>query len=123
MPMPLWFGHINKRIFNKLELRKGKRPVLAHVGRSSGKTYRTPLDAHPVADGYMFILVYGSGSDWVQNILAAGSAILEIDGKRIDLEAPRIVGPEVAIDALPEGTRRPPKFMNVTEFLQMDLSR
>jgi deazaflavin-dependent oxidoreductase (nitroreductase family) len=121
--MPLWFGHINKRIFNKLELRKGKRPVLAHVGRSSGKTYRTPLDAHPVADGYMFILVYGSGSDWVQNILAAGSAILEIDGKRIDLEAPRIVGPEVAIDALPEGTRRPPKFMNVTEFLQMDLSR
>lgn len=123
MPMPLWFGHVNKRIFNKMELRKGKRPVLAHVGRSSGKTYRTPLDAHPIAGGYMFILVYGSGSDWVQNILASGTAILEIDGKHLDLAAPRVVGPDAALAALRKGTRLPPKFMNVTEFLQMELDR
>ncbi len=45
MPMPLWFGQINKRVFNKMELKKGTRPVLTHVGRSSGTTYQTPLEA------------------------------------------------------------------------------
>ncbi len=83
MPMPLWFGQINKRVFNKMELKRGVRPVLTHVGRSSGKVYRTPLDAHPVDGGYLFILVYGSGSDWVQNALAAGTGCcgLHADGR------------------------------------------
>jgi hypothetical protein len=60
MPMPRWWGQINKRVFNPRELKRSVRPVLAHVGRTSGKTYRTPLDAHPVDGGYLFILVYGS---------------------------------------------------------------
>ncbi|GAB1511362.1 PNPOx family protein [Actinophytocola sp. KF-1] len=46
----------------------GKRPVLTHVGRRSGRTYRTPLDAHPVEGGYVFVLVYGPGSDWARNV-------------------------------------------------------
>ena len=82
MPMPLWFGHVNKRVFNKRELNKGVRPVITHVGRTSGTTYQTPLDATPVHGGYMFVLMYGSGSDWVKNVLAAGSASLSIDGER-----------------------------------------
>lgn len=50
-------------------MRRGARPVLTHVGRTSGKTYRTPLDAHRVEGGYVFILVYGPRSDWVRNVL------------------------------------------------------
>jgi hypothetical protein len=59
MPMPRWWGRINKRVLNPREVERGVRPVLTHVGRSSGRTYRTPLDAHPVAGGCVFILVYG----------------------------------------------------------------
>ena len=44
MPLPRWLAHINKRVFNPMEVRRGARPVLIHTGRSSGKTYRTPLD-------------------------------------------------------------------------------
>lgn len=123
MPMPLWWGHINKRVFNKLELKRGKRPVLTHVGRSSGKTYRTPLDAHRVDDGYIFILVYGSGSDWVQNILAAGTATLRIDGNEIELGSPRVISKDAAWQLLPRGTKPPPSFLKVTEYLQMDILR
>lgn len=61
------------------------------MGRSSGKVYRTPLDAHPVDDGYLFVPVYGSGSDWVKNVLAAGTASLEIDGNELDLVSPRLL--------------------------------
>ncbi len=123
MPMPLWWGHINKRVFNRVALKRGSWPVLTHVGRSSGKVYRTPLEVHPVADGYIFILVYGSGSDWVKNVLAAGTASLEVDGEEFDLVSPRLLPEDVAWQLLPETTKAPPKFLHVNEFLQVDIRR
>ncbi|MEV4090149.1 nitroreductase family deazaflavin-dependent oxidoreductase [Nonomuraea fuscirosea] len=122
MPMPLWWGQINKRVFNPLTLAQGKSPVLTHVGRASGRTFHTPLDAFPVAGGYLFILVYGSRSDWVRNILAAGSARLMVDGKEVELTAPRVVGRDEAFEALPTKSRRPVRVLRITEFLRMDLA-
>jgi deazaflavin-dependent oxidoreductase (nitroreductase family) len=81
----MWIARFNKRITNPLVLKRGVWPVLTHVGRSSGKTYRTPLEAHPVAGGYIFVVMYGSDSDWVQNVMAAGTATLEIDGDEVGL--------------------------------------
>ncbi|MDF5757598.1 nitroreductase family deazaflavin-dependent oxidoreductase [Spongiactinospora sp. TRM90649] len=121
MPMPKWWGHINKRVFNPRAVAGGKWPVLIHVGRVSGATYRTPLDAHPVEGGYLFVLVYGSRSDWVRNILATGRARLRVDGKEMELTAPRLVGRDEAFQALPAGVARPPKVLRITEFLRMDL--
>lgn len=120
MPMPRWWTHINKRVFNPAELRRGTRPVLIHLGRSSGRTYRTPLDAHRVDDGYVFILVYGSRSDWVRNCLAVGHARLTIDGQDIELTAPRLIGEEEAWQAIGDGAKRPPAVLHITEFLRMD---
>lgn len=122
MPMPKWWGHVNKRVFNPRAIAGGKWPVLTHVGRTSGTTYRTPLDAHPVDGGYLFVLVYGSGADWVQNILKAGSARLRINGKELRLAAPRLIGETEAFDALPPEVTRPPKLLRITEFLRMDLA-
>jgi deazaflavin-dependent oxidoreductase (nitroreductase family) len=119
--MPLWWGHINKRIFNPLELKRGQRPTLTHVGRSSGKAYVTPLDAHPVDGGYMFILVYGSKCDWVQNILASGKSTLSTDGETFELCNPRVVNGDVAWPVLGE-VKKPPGFLRVDEFLWMDVS-
>ena len=120
MPMPRWWGQINKRVFNPREIRGGERAVLSHVGRTSGTSYRTPLDAHPVDGGFMFILVYGSQSDWVQNVLAAGSASLRIDGEDIALTNPRIADEDEAWAALGPDVERPPKWLRITEFLRMD---
>ncbi len=122
MPMPKWFGQVNKRIFNKLELKRGVRPVLTHVGRSSGKKFETPLDAHRVEDGFIFILMYGSGSDWVKNVLAAGTAHLRVDDAEFDLDSPRVVTKDVAWQQLGPTTKAPPDFLKVTEYLQMNIS-
>jgi deazaflavin-dependent oxidoreductase (nitroreductase family) len=121
MPMPMWVALVNKRVFNPLELKRGVRPVLTHVGRSSGQTYRTPLDAHPVDGGYVFIVMYVSDSDWVRNVLAAGTATLEIEGDDFELLSPRLVSKEVAWQLLPATTKAPPDFLRVTEYLQMDV--
>lgn len=120
MPMPKWWGQVNKKLFNPRELNKGKRPVLTHVGRTSGKAYQTPLDAHPVDGGYIFILVYGSASDWVQNILKSGSAALTVDGRQIDLVSPRVITKADAWPQVAPGTKEPPGMLRITEFLQMD---
>lgn len=121
MPMPRWWGHVNKRMFNPRAIAGGRWPVLTHVGRSSGATYRTPLDAHPVDGGYLFVLVYGSGSDWVRNVLAADGARLRVGGTELALGAPRLVGESEAFQALSDAVARPPRLLRITEFLRMDL--
>lgn len=121
MAMPRWWGRINKRLFNPRAIAGGRWPVLTHVGRTSGVTYRTPLDAHPVDGGYLFVLVYGSGSDWVQNVLAAGRARLQVEGREVELTAPRVVGKDEAFQALSDEVARPPRLLRITEFLRMDL--
>lgn len=121
MPIPMWVAQVNKRVFNKREIARGVRPVLTHVGRSSGKTYRVPLDAHAVDNGFIFFMMYGSKSDWAQNVLAAGSARLDVAGEQCDLVSPRVVTREVAWQQLPTSTKPPPAFLNVTEYLQMDI--
>jgi deazaflavin-dependent oxidoreductase (nitroreductase family) len=121
MPLPMWVAQVNKRLFNRIELRRGARPVLTHVGRSSGKTYHTPLDAHRVDGGFIFILMYGSGSDWVRNVLAAGTASVKVGSEEFELESPRVVSKDAAWQQLPEKTKAPPGFLKVTEYLQMDI--
>lgn len=120
MPMPRWWGQVNKRVFNPLELKRGVQPVLTHVGRVSGNTYRTPLGAHPVEGGYLFVLVYGPKSEWVRNVLEAGHARLTVGGEEVTLNRPRLVDEDEAWEALPDTARRPPRFLRITDYLRMD---
>ena len=120
MPVPLWVGKLNKRVFNPREISKGIRPVLIHEGRQSGKTFKTPLDAHPVDGGFIFIAVYGPRSDWVRNILAKGSARLEIDGALIDLVNPRLIDGHTARAEIGAGTKAP--VLRIDDYLRMDVA-
>ncbi len=121
MPMPKWVTKINKRIFNPMEIGRGKRPVLEHVGRTSGKTFHTPLDAHRVEGGFIFFPVYGVDTDWIKNIQASGTARLTIGGEEYELVTPRVISREEAWRQLPETTKAPPSFLRLEEFFQMDL--
>jgi len=117
MHLPRWLARINRRVINPREIRKGARPVLIHVGRSSGKTYQTPLDAHPLPDGYVFIPMYGPRTDWVKNVLVAGEARLSIDGKEIGLESPRMVRKKDVWPLLPSTIKTPPGISGESELL------
>ena len=119
MPVPQWVAQINKRVFNKLELKRGKRPVLTHIGRSSGKSYQTPLDAHRTDNSFIFLLMYGSGSDWVKNVMASGSAGLRIENEGWELINPRLISMEEARRQLPETNLRPGRIKGI-EYPQMD---
>jgi len=119
MPLPRWLAHINKRVFNPMEVRRGARPVLIHTGRSSGKTYRTPLDAHRLPDGYLFIPLYGPRTDWVKNVLAAQAARLSIDGHEIELQSPRLVKKKDIWPMVPTTTKSYPGISGESELLRL----
>ncbi|MBX9471592.1 nitroreductase family deazaflavin-dependent oxidoreductase [Microcella sp.] len=121
MPMPRWWARMNKYTFNPRELKKGVRPAIIHLGRVSGREYQTPLDAFRVDGGYLFVPVYGVQSDWVRNVLAAGSARLRVDGGEVTLTKPRLIDSAAAFALLPEGTERPPKWLKLEQYLLTDL--
>lgn len=121
MPLPRWLARFNRRVMNPREVRSGKRPVLTHVGRSSGRVYRTPLDAHRIDGGYVFFPLYGARSDWVRNILAVGTARLTAEGEDVELDHPRVVARDDVRELLPVGVKLPPGLLRVRELLRMDL--
>ncbi|NNF55235.1 MAG: nitroreductase family deazaflavin-dependent oxidoreductase, partial [Acidimicrobiales bacterium] len=96
-----------------------ERPVLIHEGRTSGRTYETPLDAHAVDGGYIFIVNYGARSDWVKNILAAGRATLRLGAQEIELSMPRLLTEDEALSQMPPTAKPMPGFLNINEYLHM----
>jgi deazaflavin-dependent oxidoreductase (nitroreductase family) len=122
MPMPHWWAErLNKRIFNPRALVNGKWEVITHVGRSSGKTHRTPLGSWEVDGTRVFVIVYGSQSDWVQNILNSGRATLEVGGQIEELGSPRLLSGATARGLLDTRDKLPPGFLKIDEYLQMDI--
>lgn len=120
MPMPRWWGHVNKRLFNPRAVANGRWPVLIHRGRTSGRSFETPMDAHPIEGGYLFVPVYGPRSDWVRNVLSAGGARLRVDGEEAELTRPRLVDRDEAAALLPDGVTLPPRILRLGAFLRMD---
>ncbi|SDD04918.1 deazaflavin-dependent oxidoreductase, nitroreductase family [Mycolicibacterium neoaurum] len=62
-----------------------------HVGRRSGRQYRTPVTAIPTLDGVAILLPYGVDTDWVRNLQAAGTGTVLIGGRSLPVRDPRVV--------------------------------
>ena len=65
--------------------------IVTHVGRKSGKVYRTPINVFRTPRGFVVALTYSSSSEWVKNVLVAGGCELKTQGKRYQLSAPKVV--------------------------------
>ena len=83
--------------------------ILEHVGRRSGKPYRTPLvvfsadiDGGP---GIAILLTYGPNRDWLKNITAAGGGRMQRYGKIFGVTDPRVVGKAEAAPHVARGWR------------------
>jgi deazaflavin-dependent oxidoreductase (nitroreductase family) len=107
--MPGWLPAFNKRVTNPIqELWAPFLPpyaVIHHVGRRTGEPRHTPVIAFRQGSHLFVNLLYGSDSQWVRNVLAAGSAEAVRRGRRIKLTEPLVVTPESAPFDLPIGVR------------------
>ncbi|HZY27982.1 MAG TPA: nitroreductase family deazaflavin-dependent oxidoreductase [Jiangellaceae bacterium] len=92
--------------------------IVQHRGRRSGRPYRTPINVFRVSGGYVAALTYGTDTDWVKNVLAAGGCELEVRRRRVRLTDPRVVHDETRHD-MPLGVRRLLAVLGVTDFLYL----
>jgi len=79
--------------------------VVHHVGRKSGRPYRSPVVALATATGFAIPMTYGRDVDWARNLIAAGGGELQRAGRRVRLARPRIVGLAEAEPHLPAAVR------------------
>ena len=79
--------------------------TLEHVGRKSGKRYRTPLLVFKTEDGFAVLVGYGLQTDWLKNVLASGLTVLRKRGRVVALVNPRVVSKAEAAALVVPGSR------------------
>lgn len=108
MPLTRRITGFNRRYVNPLTLRlagRGSMAELEHVGRSSGRTFRTPLMAFVDGDTVTIALTYGPGVQWLQNVIAAGGCRMRLGGERLTLGPPRRLTVEEGLARVPNPQR------------------
>jgi deazaflavin-dependent oxidoreductase (nitroreductase family) len=104
MLFPQRLARFNRYVTNPIQrLWAGWAPaygIIEHVGRRSGKAYRTPVNAFTTSvdgkPGVAVPLAYGPDRDWLKNLEAAGSGKMRRNGKTIGITNPHIVSKAAA---------------------------
>jgi deazaflavin-dependent oxidoreductase (nitroreductase family) len=114
----------NRRVLNPMMLRSAGREgvydaVVQHVGRASGKPYRTPVVATPIQGGFVIPLPYGTKVDWLRNIQAAGGAALTWNGRDYSITEPIVINAAAARALLPSARWWTYRLFGITHFLQV----
>lgn len=93
--MPQWVARFNRHVTNPIQrIWAGYLPtlgILEHVGRKSGKIFRTPLTVFSTDEGFAILLTYGPNRDWLKNINAAGGGRIKRHGHTVAVTDPRTV--------------------------------
>ncbi|EUA14227.1 deazaflavin-dependent oxidoreductase, nitroreductase family protein [Mycobacterium kansasii 732] len=83
--------------------------IIEHVGRRSGKPYRTPVNAFDAAvdgkPGVAIVLTYGPDRDWLKNLTAAGGGRMRRRAKVFGITDPRVVSMAEAASHVTRGWR------------------
>jgi deazaflavin-dependent oxidoreductase (nitroreductase family) len=118
---PLYKHLFNPRVVQAAARHETSWGVVHHVGRRSGATYDTPIDAQRTSDGVLIPLVYGPRADWCRNVLAAGHCTLTLDGKELALTAPQVIPESVAEQQVPAAAARRWHSMGIEHCLSLKI--
>ncbi len=95
MQLPQWLARFNRHVTNPIQrMWAGWAPtmgILEHVGRRSGKSYRTPLTVFSTHDGVAVLLSYGPDRDWLKNVTAAGGGTMRRYGRSFRVTDPQVM--------------------------------
>jgi deazaflavin-dependent oxidoreductase (nitroreductase family) len=92
--------------------------MVHHIGRRSGREFRTPVKFFRHAGDYVITLPYGSRADWVRNVLAAEGCEMVIRGRRVPLVKPTLFMDDGSVH-IPRVLRMVLSFMKIKEFIAL----
>jgi deazaflavin-dependent oxidoreductase (nitroreductase family) len=127
MPAPRWLARANRTGLNRVT--RFIAPwapgwaVVMHRGRKSGRIFRTPLWAFRRQGRYVIALTYGSDTDWLRNVLAAGGCELETRRRHYQVGSPRVYRDENAADMPVLIRLMLRRVIKATEFASLDVVR
>jgi deazaflavin-dependent oxidoreductase (nitroreductase family) len=118
----------NKHVLNPAMMHLAGRKhwyagVIRHTGRRSGRSYATPVVADRVADGFILPLPYGTGVDWLRNVLEAGTATVTVGGQTYYVVGPEIIDAAAALPQLSERRRRAFARFGIDNFVKVRLAK
>lgn len=104
MELPQGLARFNRYATNPIQRRwAGWLPpfaIIEHIGRKSGKSFRTPVMAfHTTVDGkpgVAIALSYGPDRDWLKNLKAAGGGRMRRNSTTFGISDPRVVSKDEA---------------------------
>ena len=119
---------MNKYLFNRIAVtftKSGKGPlsVVHHIGRQSGRTYRTPVLASYVEDQIIIPLSYGENADWIRNVLVQRGCEISHKNRRKHATNPEVIDSAVALAILPEKRRKLFERTKEEKFLRLQVIR
>jgi len=95
--------------------------VVHHIGRKSGRSYRTPVVAFRDRQHVIIPMTYGRDVDWARNVVKAHGGELVQLGQRVRFRRPRIVGGAGAYPYLPPGIRTALRAADLPGYVLADL--
>lgn len=94
--------------------------IVEHVGRRTGKTYRTPLMAFPTEHQMIIALTYGVETDWIKNVLARGGCLMDYKGQTFELWDPELRHTPPSEQPLPPLIKWMLQLLKVNDFLALN---
>jgi deazaflavin-dependent oxidoreductase (nitroreductase family) len=115
---------LQRAIINPKQMRSAGTPgayasVIRHRGRTSGRPYETPVGVVAADDGFLVALVYGSRTNWVQNVLASGSATIVHEGQVYGVDQPELVPMQAVVAKFTGGDQQGFRLLRVDQALRV----
>jgi deazaflavin-dependent oxidoreductase (nitroreductase family) len=125
VPLPRALARFNRLVTNPVQrVWAGRLPgfvIVEHTGRKTGRRYRTPVNVRRQADGFTVALTYGSQTDWVRNVRAAGGGHVVYRGQRFEVTHPTIETGRDVLAAWPAIARLVLRWLGVDSVMHVDV--
>jgi deazaflavin-dependent oxidoreductase (nitroreductase family) len=122
MPVPRAVRRFNKHVTNRV-LRvlagHGWFVEVEHVGRRSGRIYRTPIMAFRDGDTVTIALTYGPNVDWLRNVQAAGGCRMHLGKNLLTLGPPVPLSEAEGLGRMPSPPRQMLPLMGCHDFVEL----
>lgn len=115
----------NRQIFNRItKLFAGHffYALVNHTGRNSGRNYSTPVVAAKKENRVFIPLPYGTDTDWLLNVQAAGSCKVMIKGRLYAAVNPQIIDSNTASPNFSRWLQNAFNRAGIDRFLQLEIA-